>query len=146
MAQQMSAQELRDFITQTVNTAIQNFQPPTEAPGPSDPPDPPGANGGTNTNNNDDSRWNAADLGYFDPHLDKSYGEGEIVTVGKNVYYRSPILFVKRIRDLATVKGAAVVRSNLNTALRGSALAWYTVELSNLERVGLRADENGVEK
>lgn len=142
MVNQMSPQELRDFITQTVNVAVQNFQPPAGALGPVGPPGPPGANG----NGNGDNRWNAADLGFFDPHLDKSYGEGEVVTVGKDTYYRSPILFVERIRDLSTVKGAAIVRSNLNTALRGSALAWYTAELSNLERVGLRADENGVEE
>ena len=146
MAGQMTPQELRDFITQTVNAAVQNSRAPAGAPGPPGPPGPPGADGGANGNGNGNSRWNTADLGYFDPHLDKSYGEGEIVTVGKDVYYRSPILFVERIRDLATIKGASIVRSNLNTALRGSALAWYTAELSNLERVGLRADENGVEE
>ena len=78
--------------------------------------------------------------------LDKSYGEGEVVTVGKDVYYRSVILFVERIKDLASVKGATLVRSNVNTCLRGAALTWYTAELSNLERVGLRADENDVKE
>ena len=65
-------------------------------------------------------------LDYFDPHLDKSHGEGRIITVGKDIYYRSAILFVERIRDLATVKGWSIVRSNLSIALRGSALTWYT--------------------
>ena len=68
------------------------------------------------------------------------------MTVDKNVYYRSSILFVKRIRDLAIIKRATVVRSNLNTILKNSTLIWYTAELSNLERVGLRADKNDVEK
>ena len=54
--------------------------------------------------------------------LDKSYGEGEVVTVGKDVYYRSVILFVERIKDLASVKGTTLVRSNVNTCLRGAAL------------------------
>lgn len=34
-------------------------------------------------------RWNQADLGYFDPHLDRSHGEGEIVSLGKEVYFRT---------------------------------------------------------
>ena len=78
--------------------------------------------------------------------LDKSYGKGKVVTVGKDVYYRSVILFIERIKDLASVKGAILVRSNINTYLRGIALTWYTAELSNLERVGLRADENDVKE
>ena len=44
------------------------------------------------------------------------------------------------------MKGAALVRTNLNTCLRDLILAWYTAELFNLERVGLRADENSVEE
>lgn len=39
-------------------------------------------------------RWNQTDLGYFDPHLDKAYGKGEVVSVGKDVYYRNVIFFV----------------------------------------------------
>lgn len=31
-------------------------------------------------------KWNQADLNYFDPHFDKAYGEGEIVSIGKNIY------------------------------------------------------------
>ena len=101
---------------------------------------------GEGTSSSSTERWNSADLGYFDPHLEKSYGEGEIVTVGKDLYYRSVILFVERVRDLATVKGDALVRTNLNTSLRGAALRWYTAELSNLERTGLRNDPRGVEE
>lgn len=32
-----------------------------------------------------------------------------------------------------------MVKANLNTALRGTALLWYTTELSDLEKLGLRA-------
>ena len=69
-----------------------------------------------------------------------------IVAVGKDVYCRTLILFVERVHDLTTIKGALVVCSNLDTALGGSTLAWCTAELSNIERVGLRADKNGVEE
>ena len=39
-------------------------------------------------------RWNQADLSYFDLHLDKAHGEGEIVSVGKDIYYRNVVFFV----------------------------------------------------
>ena len=54
--------------------------------------------------------------------LNKSYGKGKVIIVGKDVYYRSVILFIERIKDLASVKGAILVRSNINTCLRGIAL------------------------
>lgn len=47
----------------------------TEPPRPSGPSD-------DNTPASKD-RWNAAKLGYFDPHLDKSYPKGDIITVNK---------------------------------------------------------------
>ena len=66
--------------------------------------------------------WNQADLGYFDPHLDRAHGEGEIVSVGKDVYYRNVVLLVKRLQSLVTFRGAALVKANIATSLRGSAL------------------------
>lgn len=40
-------------------------------------------------------RWNQSDLSYFDPHFDtKVNGEGKVVLVGKDVYYRNVVLFV----------------------------------------------------
>ena len=54
--------------------------------------------------------------------LNKSYGKGKVITVGKDVYYHSVILFIERIKDLVSVKGAILVRSNINTCLRGAAL------------------------
>ncbi len=38
-----------------------------------------------------------AELTYFDPHLDLSRGEREVVTVGRHVYYRNVVLFVQCI-------------------------------------------------
>ncbi len=76
-------------------------------------------------------RWNQADLGYFDPHLDRVHEEGEIVSVGKDVYYRNVVLFVQRLQSLVTFRGAALVKTNIATSLRGSALEWYTSELSD---------------
>ena len=67
-------------------------------------------------------RWNQADLGYFDPHLDRAHGEGEIVSVGKDVYYRNVVLFVQRFQSLVTFRGAAFVKANIATSLKSSAL------------------------
>lgn len=86
-------------------------------------------------------RWNQADLGYFDPHLDdRVHGAGVVVSVEKDVYYRNMVLFVQRIQNLVTFKGAALVRANIPTSLRGSALEWYTSELDDHERENLDKD------
>ena len=66
--------------------------------------------------------WNQADLGYFDSHLDRVHGKGEIVLVGKDVYYINVVLFVQHLQSLIMFRGAALVKSNIATLLRGSAL------------------------
>ena len=85
-------------------------------------------------------RWNQSNLGYFDRHFNKTHGEGEIVLVGKDVYYRNVVLFVQRLQNLVTFKGAAFVKANIATSFRGSALEWYTFELSNFDRDALNND------
>ena len=82
-------------------------------------------------------RWNQAELGYFDPHLDSVHGDGEVVSVRKEVYYRNVVLFVQRIQSLVTFRGAGLVKGNIATSLRGSALEWYTSELSDFDRDAL---------
>ena len=85
-------------------------------------------------------RWNQADLGYFDPHLDRAHGKGEIVSVGKDVYYRNVVLFVQHLQSFVTFRGAALVRANIAMSPRSSALEWYTSELSNFDRDALNND------
>ena len=67
-------------------------------------------------------RWNQAGLGYFDSHLDKVHGEGGIVLVGKDVYYKNVVFFIKRLQNLVTFRGATLVKANIATSLQGSAL------------------------
>lgn len=62
-------------------------------------------------------RWNQVDLGYFDLHLDKAYGEGEVVSVGKDVYYKNVMLFVQRLQSLVNFKGATFIKANVVTSL-----------------------------
>ena len=63
------------------------------------------------------------DIGFFDLNLPTSYGEGKVVLVGKKLYYRNIILFIKRIKDLVIIKKYELIRANLNTYLRKIALA-----------------------
>ena len=67
-------------------------------------------------------RQNPSNLDYFNLYLNKSYEESEIVIVGKDIYFRSIILFIKRLRDVAAIKGFVIVKVNINTALRDTAL------------------------
>lgn len=65
------------------------------------------------------NRWNQSDLGYFDSHLDtKTHGVSKVVLIGKDIYYRNVVLFVQRIQNLVTFKGAALVKTNIPTSLR----------------------------
>lgn len=82
-------------------------------------------------------RWNQANLGYFDPYLDRVYGKGEIVSVRKNIYYRNMVLFVQRLQSLVTFWAAALMKANIVISLQCSTLEWYTSELSDFDRDAL---------
>ncbi len=149
-------QLIASVVTSAVATAVSSIQAKYESkilslremiekslllrdfPSATPPPDPdvaPKAHSGANPlPKSTTKRWNQADLGYFDPHLDRAHGEGEIVLVGKDVYYRNIVLFVQRLQSLVTFWGAALMKANIATSLRGSALEWYTSELSDFDR------------
>ena len=133
-SQQMS--DLSKIISINMAEAIAHFLREQNRSSPSTP--------GSSLNSTRDNRWKPEELGFFDPQLPQSFGKGEIVYQGKDLYYRSVILFIERIRDLADVKGAELIRTNLNTCLRGAALGWYNAELTDLERKALRRDPDGV--
>lgn len=67
-------------------------------------------------------RWNQADLGYFDPHLNRAHREGEIISVGKDVYYRNVVLFLQHLQSLVTFRVAAFVKAKIATSFQGSVL------------------------
>ena len=89
--------------------------------------------------------FKATDVGFFDPKLEDSYGAGDVVQVGRDVYYRDVFLFVERIKDAVTTYGAETVRANLSTCLRGTAQIWYTEGLSDLEKQALRSLGEGAD-
>ena len=53
---------------------------------------------------------------------------------GKDTYFRDVTVFIDRITNIARVKGAELLRNNLQIYLRGEALEWYTCQLSEPEK------------
>ena len=91
-----------------------------------------------------DNKWKAEELGFFDLYLTNSLGLGDVVIIGKELYYRLAILFIDRIADLVTIKLVILVRANINTYLRKAALLWYILELNDAKRSSLRNNIDGV--
>ena len=91
-----------------------------------------------------DNKWKAEELGFFDLYLMSSLGLEDVVIMNKKLYYRSAILFIDRIADLATIKLVVLVRANINIYLRGAALLWYMLELNDAKRSNLRNDINDI--
>ena len=50
------------------------------------------------------------------------------------------MLFVQRLQSLVTIRGAALVKTNIAISLQGSALEWYISELSDFDRDALNND------
>ncbi|EEQ31632.1 conserved hypothetical protein [Microsporum canis CBS 113480] len=78
------------------------------------------------------------ELGYFYPHM-KDNADRPVVQVNQHTYYRSVYVFVNRLKDMVITKGENLVRSNVQASLRGQALEWYTVELTNIEKRAMTA-------
>ncbi|OJD20531.1 hypothetical protein ACJ73_08131 [Blastomyces percursus] len=81
--------------------------------------------------------WRTEDLGFFHPDLFDN-ADAAVKTYNNQTYYRNVYVFADRVRDMALAKGEEVVRNNVHAALRGAALDWYTVELTELEKRSLR--------
>ena len=127
------AQQLQDMINNAINSAVTNVINNLHLPaglrgerGPLEESEELGELGSATVEvvgaSSSNSRWNAIELGYFNSYLNKFYEESEIITMEKNVYYRSVILFVERIHNLIAMKEEAVVRINVNICFRDSTL------------------------
>lgn len=78
--------------------------------GPPGPPGPPGHDS-QNVNNGGNGRpapFKAEEVGFFDPHLATSFGPGDTVIVGKDVYFQDVHLFLERAKDQSHTKGCGV--------------------------------------
>jgi Aspartyl protease len=105
-------------------------QGPPGPPGPEGPPGPQGPKA-------DSTSWKVEDLGFFSPDLTDPKDQ-PIKSVGTQVHYRDVYVFTDRLKDFATIKGEELVKSNVHASLRGSALDWYSTELTDREKRYLR--------
>ena len=80
-----------------------------------------------------DNRWNAAEIGFFDPLYDgKSAATGNAIEHSeKDIYFRNVHVFIERIKNMTQIKDDILIRNNLYSCLRDIALAWYTSNLSD---------------
>ncbi len=82
------------------------------------------------------NRWNAREIGFYDPHYDGKtvHTAAPIEHADKDTYFCDIHLFLDRAKRFLPTKGAGMVRENLWLNLRGTALSWWTSELSDTER------------
>ena len=77
------------------------------------------------------------EVGYFDPdYQSEQEPNAAIVSVGKYIWFRDVYIFVTRLKDF--VAQGKDIKSVVTSCLRGSALMWYLMELSEEDRAGLR--------
>ena len=81
------------------------------------------------------------DIGYFEPDAEQEAME----TKENKAIYHNVWTFTTRLRVKAsTPESAQALRQNLDACLLGKAERWYTQELNNLSRSGLRNNPNGI--
>lgn len=116
--------ELRAMIAEFRTAA------PTGPPGPTGPRGEPGPSGVGS------ERFNADDVGYFDPFYEgKSVDTAPAIEhTGKSTFFRDIHVFIDRVKDMARAKGDDLLKQNLQVCLRGGALAWYTTELTENDK------------
>ena len=86
-----------------------------------------------------DDKLKAEDVGFFDPQYEPG-NNAPVLNAGKHVYYQDVYVFVDRLKDVADIKPNtyAALKNLIPACLRGSALIWYSVELTELEKKLLR--------
>lgn len=75
----------------------------------------PGAPGAAGSGNS--GHWRADEVEFFFPDLYSSSGTSEIVTIGKDSFYRNASVFLDRLDDIVKLKRGDLVRTNVPTCL-----------------------------
>jgi len=123
-------ESLTGLIRNNVSNEGNNRQPPGNGNGDNSQDNTPGPNERPMS-----LMWKPDDIGYFDPEFDgQGPDAGLIGSSSRHVYYRDVYTFVDRLRVLAPIKGLDALRVTIPACLRGSALLWHTVELTEMER------------
>ena len=103
-------------------TLLQSLQQGQASQGPSGPSGPQGP-AGSSTTVSGHILWKPEELGFFDPHLSASYEVGSMIRDDRDMMYRSVHLFAERILRLSITKDQELLRTNLNTCLRDTAMS-----------------------
>ena len=95
----------------------------------------------------DDStfKWNSVELNFYDFNYDDKIlnnDDASMKHAEKNIYFRNVHLFVIRVKKTAMTKDSQLVKNNLWTCLKNTALKWYINELSDINRRMLRMTMN----
>ena len=98
----------------------------------------------TSNSSNDNTKWNAEKLRFFDSMYDnKSISIDQVMKhAEKNIYFRDVYLFLNRVKNMTLIHEDQFVRENLFICLRDTALQWYTAEISIETKKLLRYEQN----
>ena len=98
----------------------------------------------TSNNSNDNTKWNAEKLRFFDSMYDnKSISIDQVMKhAEKNIYFRDVYLFLNRVKDMTLIHEDQFVRKNLFICLRDTALQWYIAEISIETKELLRYEQS----
>lgn len=133
---------IQAIITAAITQYIRENPPPRGEPGQPGQPGAPGRDGtdGVSSGARAQPQFRPRDIGYFEPNPDAMPVEAKD---SHNVYH-NVFSFTNRLRVKSITMDAALLRQNLDSCLLGTADDWYTNQLSNLARSGLRNDPDGV--
>jgi hypothetical protein len=139
-------QQISQIVSQSVTAALAQIPASNNgAPGPVGPQGPQGPPGPAGAGSSS-VKFTPETIGFFDPHLPTTYGTGDLVNIGKDLFIRDVYVFTDKIRDAAAQFGEEIVRTNLSSCLRGYAQQWYSGEIDEFKRAGLRTMPDGLDR
>ena len=135
-------------MNDAVHSAVELLQPQLAAgqgppsppsphgdPGPMGPAGPQGQPGEPGDTSEVNQSLKTDNIGYFDPD---AKGSGPIITIGCHTCYCDVFVFVDHLHDIVHLKGEDLVHAYVLSSLRGTALEWFTSELTPFEKDSLQ--------